>query len=50
MAIRNILYTPEGGDIRLTILVDMVLIVISVVTGYISFKRMDIMKKSDWRM
>lgn len=50
MAIRNILYTPEGGDIRLTILVDMVLIVISVVTGYISFKRMDIMKKGDWRM
>lgn len=50
MAIRNVLYTPQGGDIRLTIAADAVLAAVSVVVGYISFKRMDILKRSDWRM
>ena len=50
MAIRNILYTPEGGDMTLTVAVDIVLIIVSSVVGYFSFKRMDILKRSDWRM
>ncbi|MGN0319485.1 MAG: DUF2705 family protein [Lachnospira sp.] len=50
MAMRNSLYSPEGGDIRFVIIADVVLIVVSVAVGYISFKRMDIMKKGDWRM
>ena len=50
MAIRNILYTPEGGDMTLTVAVDIVLIIVSCVVGYFSFKRMDILKRSDWRM
>ena len=39
-----------GGDIRLTIAADAVLAAVSVVVGYISFNRMDILKRSDWRM
>lgn len=50
MAIRNILYTSEGGDMTLTVAVDIVLIIVSSVVGYFSFKRMDILKRSDWRM
>ena len=45
MAIRN---TPQGGDIRLTVITDIVIIAVSVIVGYVSFKRMDILKKSDW--
>ena len=48
MAIRNVLYTPQGGDIRLTVIADIVIIAVSVIVGYVSFKRMDILKKSDW--
>lgn len=48
MAIRNVLYTPQGGDIRLTVITDIVIIAVSVIVGYVSFKRMDILKKSDW--
>ena len=50
MAIRNVLYTPQGGDIRLTVIADIVIIAVSVIVGYVSFKRMDILKKSDWRV
>ena len=48
MAIRNVMYTPQGGDIRLTVIADIVIIAVSVIVGYVSFKRMDILKKSDW--
>lgn len=50
MALRNIMYTPEGGSLTLTIIADIMLIVISVIAGYVSFRRMDILKKSDWRV
>lgn len=50
MAVRNNLYTPEGGSLLLTVITDIVLIAVSVIVGYVSFKRMDILKKSDWRM
>ncbi len=48
MALRNIMYTPEGGSFKLTVIADIVLIVVSVIAGYVSFRRMDILKKSDW--
>ena len=48
MALRNIMYTPEGGSLTLTVIADIVLIVVSVIAGYASFRRMDILKKSDW--
>ena len=47
---RNIMYTPEGGSLTLTVIADIMLIVISVIAGYVSFRRMDILKKSDWRV
>ena len=50
MALRNIMYTPEGGSLTLTVIADIVLIVVSVIAGYASFRRMDILKKSDWRV
>lgn len=50
MALRNIMYTPEGGSLTLTVIADIVLIVVSVIAGYASFGRMDILKKSDWRV
>lgn len=50
MALRNIMYTPEGGSLTLTVIADIMLIVISVIAGYVSFRRMDILKKSDWRV
>ena len=50
MALRNIMYTPEGGSLTLTVIADIVLIVVSVIAGYVSFGRMDILKKSDWRV
>lgn len=50
MAFRNVMYVPRGGDIKLSLIVDAVLIVISAAAGYLSFKRMDIIKKNDWRM
>lgn len=50
MALRNIMYTPEGGSLTLTVIADIVLIVVSVIAGYASFRQMDILKKSDWRV
>ena len=50
MALRNIMYTPEGGSLTLTVIADVVLIVVSVIAGYASFRQMDILKKSDWRV
>lgn len=50
MAVRNNLYTPEGGSLTLTVIADIVLIAVSVIAGYVSFKQMDILKKSDWRI
>ena len=50
MALRNIMYTPEGGSLTVTVIADIMLIVISVIAGYVSFRRMDILKKSDWRV
>ena len=50
MALRNIMYTPEGGSLTLTVIADIVLIVVSVIAGYALFRRMDILKKSDWRV
>ena len=50
MALRNIMYTPEGGSLTLTVIADIVLIVVSVIAGYASFRQMDILKKSNWRV
>ena len=50
MAIRNNLYSVNGGDIRQTILIDILMSLFALTAGYFLLLRMDILKKNDWRI
>lgn len=50
MAIRSNLYSVNGGDIRQTILIDIFMSLLALIAGYFLLLKMDILKKSDWRI
>lgn len=50
MAIRSNLYSANGGDIRQTILIDILMSLFVLIAGYFLLLKMDILKKSDWRI